>query len=182
MDSAAADVDDSVFFTLSDLIPDDDEARAPGRISNANLDILADGLQETIKIAKDVSAKTGLAVGQIFDQWSIARSRTHLHKNMWNVYERYYKVNALEELSRVSDGETFAYAKKDVQLRLLAYDAFKEAYGDNAKKILEKFRLLEDLNATSVTTVGQRKQDFNGLLRKLEPIVRRTRMLQQQQN
>ena len=106
MASAAADFDESIFLELADLVPDDEEARAPGRISNANLDILADGFRETIKIAKDVSAKTGLAVGQIFDQWSIARSRMHIQKNMWNVYERYYKVHALERCSRVSDGES----------------------------------------------------------------------------
>ena len=51
------------------------------------------------------------------------------------------------------------------------YKEFKGAYGKDAKKILEKFRLHEDLNNTSVVTVGSRKKEFAGVFRKVTHIV-----------
>ena len=62
--------------------------------------------------------------------------------------------------------------ENDKQLRSACYKEFKEAYGKDAKKILEKFRLHEDLQDTSVVTVGSRKREFAGVFRKLTRIVR----------
>ena len=97
------DNDDNI-FDFSDDEWEDEGPRAPGRVSNENRRLLQQGFQEVIEIAKKVAAATNLAVGQVFDQWSAARSRKHLIKNMWNLYLRFYKKNTLAEIGRLSDG------------------------------------------------------------------------------
>ena len=96
--------DDDNIFDFNDDEWVDEGPRAPGRVSKENQRLLQEGFQEVINIAKRVAAATNLAVGQVFDQWSAARSRKHLIKNMWNLYLRFFKKNALSEIGRLSDG------------------------------------------------------------------------------
>ena len=80
---------------------DSDGAAAIGRISDVNVAIIKTGYLEVQKAAKDVAARTGLSVSQVFKQWSLTHRRKHVGLNHWNLYSKYFKDNEKRELARL---------------------------------------------------------------------------------
>ena len=80
---------------------DSDGTAAIGRISDVNVAIMKAGYLEVQKAAKDVAARTGLSVSQVFKQWSLTHRRKHVGLNHWNLYSKYFKDNEKQELARL---------------------------------------------------------------------------------
>ena len=96
---------DPVDDTDADVSGDDDSHAAMGRISKADWDAINQGLVEVRRQASLVAAKTGLSSSQVFKQWTLASRRTHVGRNMWNLYSKYFKDHQAQELARLEYGE-----------------------------------------------------------------------------
>ena len=90
---------------LDAIVDGEDEPRATGRISDANLAIVEDAFVKVQELAKDTAAKTKLSPSQVIDLWTSSNQRTHVKANMWNLYGSYFKENQEEELGRLPAGK-----------------------------------------------------------------------------
>lgn len=82
---------------------DDDDPKAVGRVSDANLAIIKEEFLEVQKRAKEVAKKTGLSHGQVLQHWSTGGGRTHTKLNAWNLYSAYFRDHEKQELSRLPE-------------------------------------------------------------------------------
>ena len=93
-------------------VEDDDDAdnsddpNAAGRISEASLERIKNGLLQVQKLARGIAAETGLSASQVFDRWMAASQRTHVKRNRWNLYSAYFKDNEEQERARLSERES----------------------------------------------------------------------------
>ena len=87
----------------------DDLSAAPGRISDASLERIQEGLHEVQKLAKDIATETGLSPSQVFHRWMSASQRTHTKRNPWNLYSAYFKDNEQQERQRLKERESTIY-------------------------------------------------------------------------
>ena len=99
-DQHASDIPDDTDGGFSE---DDDGQPAMGRISKGDWDVIKEGLAEVQRLANVVAAKTGLSSSQVFKQWTLASRRTHVGRNTWNLYSKYFKDHQKEELARLED-------------------------------------------------------------------------------
>ena len=95
----------SVDDTDGDVSEDDDGHVAKGRISKADWGVINEGLAEVRRQANVVAAKTGLSSSQVLRQWTLASRRTHVGRNMWNLYNKYFKDHQAQELARLDNRE-----------------------------------------------------------------------------
>ena len=86
----------------------EDDLKAVGRPSDANLSILKQEFIEVQKRAKAVAEETGMSPAQVLQYWSTASTRTHSKRNMWNLYGAYFRENEEQELSRLSERKSAA--------------------------------------------------------------------------
>ena len=93
------------------VVDAEDDLKAVGRISDANLTLINHAFDEILTKAKSIAARTGLSTSQVFDQWTTMQNRKHVKKNLWNLYGAYFKDNEKQELARIADSEfrTFAH-------------------------------------------------------------------------
>ena len=77
-----------------------------GRISEASLERIKDGLHQVQKLARDIATETGLSTSQVFDRWMATSQRTHVKRNPWNLYSAYFKGNEAQERARLNDRES----------------------------------------------------------------------------
>ena len=84
----------------------DDSNAAPGRISDASLQRIREGLDEVQKLAKNIATETGLSPSQVFHQWMSTSQRTHTKRNPWNLYSAYFKDNEHQERQRLKEGNS----------------------------------------------------------------------------
>ena len=88
-----------------EIVDGEDQPRATGRISDANLAIVEEAFVKVQELAKDTAAKTKLSPSQVIDLWTSSNQRTHVKANMWNLYGSYFKENQEEELGRLPAGK-----------------------------------------------------------------------------
>ena len=105
------DVDDDDDDDDDDAEHSDDLNAAPGRISDASLQRIHEGLDEVQKLAKNIAAETGLSPSQVFHQWMSTSQRTHTKRNPWNLYSAYFKDNEQQERQRLKEGESVIYSR-----------------------------------------------------------------------
>ena len=79
---------------------------APGRISEANLERIKEGLHEVQKLARNIATETGLSPSQVFNKWMSTSQRTHTKRNPWNLYSAYFKDNEQQERQRLKERES----------------------------------------------------------------------------
>ena len=89
----------------TDDVDDSDDPNAAGRISEASLERIKDGLLQVQKLAQGIATMTGLSTSQIFDRWMATSQRTHVKRNRWNLYSAYFKDNEEQERARLSERE-----------------------------------------------------------------------------
>lgn len=117
------DLIESQFSADSDAVSDDigldNDLKAVGRVSMANLAIIKAEFVEVQQRAKVVAEKTGMSPAQVLQYWSTAATRTHSKRNPWNIYSSYFREYEEEELSRLSERKCTALSREVPILILL---------------------------------------------------------------
>lgn len=62
-------------------------------------------------------------------------------------------------------------ARTPTKIRRACYLEFKKAFGEKARKILQKYRLHHELSGVLKTTVGRRKQQFKRTAKDMQQLV-----------
>ncbi|EJF60373.1 hypothetical protein DICSQDRAFT_171095 [Dichomitus squalens LYAD-421 SS1] len=147
-------------------VEEGDGPNATGRISEASLERVRDGLIQVQKSAKDIAAETGLSLSQVFDRWMSTSQRTHTKRNPWNLYSAYFKDNEEQELARLR--EPCAEGASDTDIRRACYRAFLANMEPKAHEILTKYSTLRQIQAGKRQTNAERKAQFRKFQKKLQ--------------
>ena len=130
--------------------------------------ILHNAFSELNARIKSLAQETGLSVESILSRWNLQTNRA---KYTWNMYQRYFKADRDEELTRIGvtvDGS----AEISQKMKSECMAKFKEEHSDTWEQILRVTNELEELEDKGTMPLQQRALTFRKSTRKLKDLVR----------
>ncbi|KAI0669277.1 hypothetical protein C8Q78DRAFT_1080560 [Trametes maxima] len=144
----------------------------PSRRSTPSLknSVLYAGFQEITAILRRLSTATKMPHEEVLACWTeyaeIPRTKSVNH---WNVYCSYMKANPVQEIQRVDPSYNSSKPPGEllISMRQKCYDAFRSAYPDRWKTILDLFDSMQK-QGKEVTSERERSRYFSRLLATLK--------------
>ena len=162
----------------ADLDKNEDSQFVVGRLSNAVLDIIQEGLDHIMTYLMDLAVRSGQPPQQLIDRF--IKQYAHLNSaNDWNKYSKYFALNTQVELdcfrktgpqvgtidtkckdTVASDTSLYTNHIPVVTVHKQCYKLFKQEYPETWQNTLTKFK--ESTHYTEAgKMVGQRQQMFH---------------------